>query len=152
LPIASADDATANAAASAVASPRAIAEAQHEARANLRGWLQINWNLQPSGTLADPFNFTADEFTGAIRSALPRGQRTLSSSSIVAIRAEHAATIAPMTARLAEAARHEATLSAMVNRAYGLTAEDEALIWETAPPRMPIAHPPLGQNQRNAQI
>src|SRR5208282_873618 len=41
------------------------------------------------------------------------------------------------------AARLERELSAVVNAAYGLTAEEEALIWRTAPPRMPIA-PPSG--------
>ena len=152
LPIAAADDTTANAAASAVTLLCTISKEKHEARATLREWLSVNWNLQPAATLADPFNLTADEFTAAIRSALPRAQRTLSSAAIAAIRAEHAATIAPVAVRLAEAARLEATLSEMVNRAYGLTAEDEALIWETAPPRMPIARPQLDDNQQSAEI
>jgi hypothetical protein len=151
LPIAAADEATANAAASAVTLLCAIAKAKHEAQATLREWLSVNWNLQPSAILADPFNLTADDFIAAIRSALPRPQRTLSSASIAAIRAEHATTIAPVGARLAEAARLEATLSEMVNRAYGLTAEDEALMWETAPPRMPIARPQVDDNQQSAE-
>jgi len=36
-----------------------------------------------------------------------------------------------------EAKALEGRLSAMVNRAYGLTDEEEKLVWETAPPRMP---------------
>ncbi|MDB4971608.1 MAG: hypothetical protein JWN44_7297 [Myxococcales bacterium] len=35
------------------------------------------------------------------------------------------------------------TLSALVNRAYGLNPEEEALLWETAPPRMPIEPPQI---------
>jgi len=33
----------------------------------------------------------------------------------------------------------ERQLSDLVNAAYGLTPEDVALMWETAPPRMPFA-------------
>lgn len=58
------------------------------------------------------------------------------------IRREHAASVAPVARRLAEAAALERSLDAMVNAAYGLSAEDVALLWRTAPPRMPIP-PPL---------
>jgi hypothetical protein len=44
-------------------------------------------------------------------------------------------------ALLAEAARLERTLSDLVNAAYGPTAEEIALMWRTAPPRMPLAPP-----------
>ena len=37
----------------------------------------------------------------------------------------------------------ERELSAVVNAAYGITPEEEALIWRTAPPRMPIPPPAL---------
>ena len=37
---------------------------------------------------------------------------------------------------------HERRLAAMVERAYGLTDEEIALMWRTAPPRMPLAPPP----------
>lgn len=32
-------------------------------------------------------------------------------------------------------------LAALVNAAYRLTPEDEAVLWETAPPRMPVGDP-----------
>jgi hypothetical protein len=35
----------------------------------------------------------------------------------------------------------ERTLSDLVNNAYGLTPAEIALMWETAPPRMPIRRP-----------
>ncbi len=66
----------------------------------------------------------------------------LSAAAVSAIDAEHAASISPMAARLAEAARLERELSSLVNRAYGLTPEQERLMWATAPPRMPISPPP----------
>ena len=42
-----------------------------------------------------------------------------------------------MQARRAEARALERRLADLVNAAYGLTAEEIALLWETAPPRMP---------------
>lgn len=59
------------------------------------------------------------------------------------IREEHTRTVAPMARRLAEAMRHEQRLSDLVNEAYGLTPDDVALMWRTAPPRMPV--PPPGR-------
>ena len=35
----------------------------------------------------------------------------------------------------------ENEVSNLVNEAYGLTPEEVALMWETAPPRMPITEP-----------
>ena len=36
---------------------------------------------------------------------------------------------------------HERSLAAMVERAYGLTEAEVALLWRTAPPRMPVSGP-----------
>jgi hypothetical protein len=58
---------------------------------------------------------------------------------VAATRTEHAETVAPLASRLAEAARLENALSRLVNQDYGLTPDDEALMWATAPRRMPIA-------------
>ena len=41
----------------------------------------------------------------------------------------------------AEALTLEHEVSNLVNEAYGLTPEEVALMWQTAPPRMPIAAP-----------
>lgn len=40
--------------------------------------------------------------------------------------------------RPAEATALERRVAARVNEAYGLTAEEVALMWRTAPPRMPV--------------
>lgn len=119
-----------------------VTASRHETRRVLRDWLQVTWELSaPPAALLNPFNLTGDQFAAALRAALPARRRILSAAAIAAIRAEHSTTIAPMAARLAEVARHEAELSALVNRAYGLTPEEEALIWATAPPRMPTPPP-----------
>jgi hypothetical protein len=53
------------------------------------------------------------------------------------LRDECTLTIAPA----AEALTLERTLSDLVNQACGLTPADIALMWQTAPPRMPIPSP-----------
>ncbi len=92
-------------------------------------------------TLRDPFHLDPDQFIAAIRKARGAKSAPLSAALIRHIREEHARSVAPMALRLAEAGRLEQRLSDLVNAAYGLTTEDVALMWNTAPPRMPIAAP-----------
>jgi hypothetical protein len=104
-------------------------------------WLRVEWGLAaPPAALASPFALSADAFADALRKVLPK-KRKLSVAEVAAVKAAHAGTVAPITARLSEAARLERDLSAVVNAAYGLTPEEEALVWRTAPPRMPISPP-----------
>jgi hypothetical protein len=56
-----------------------------------------------------------------------------SASKVAAIRAEHAITVSPMVAGVADAARLKRELSNLVNRAYGLTPEDRAADMGTRP-------------------
>jgi hypothetical protein len=58
-----------------------------------------------------------------------------------ALRDEYTRTIEPARALAAETLHLERTLSDLVNQAYGLTPAEIDLMWQTAPPRMPI--PPL---------
>ena len=48
-------------------------------------------------------------------------------------------TVEPARTLRAESVKLEHEVSDLVNSAYGLTAEDVALMWRTAPPRMPLA-------------
>lgn len=56
-------------------------------------------------------------------------------------RKEHPRTILPAQALAREALALERRISDLVNEAYGLTPDEVALIWATAPPRMPISKP-----------
>ena len=49
--------------------------------------------------------------------------------------------IEPARALATESLKLERTLSDLVNRAYGLTPSEIELLWQTAPPRMPIPAP-----------
>jgi hypothetical protein len=59
------------------------------------------------------------------------------------LKEEHAASVVPLQMLAAEARQLERRVAALVNAAYRLTAEESALLWRTAPPRMPAA-PPAG--------
>jgi hypothetical protein len=56
---------------------------------------------------------------------------------------EYTRTIELARARAAETLTLERILSALVSQAYGLTPTEIELMWQTAPPRMPIP-PPAG--------
>lgn len=82
----------------------------------------------------------SDTFVAAVRSALPK-RVSLSPAELARVREAFADTAEPArVARLATLA-DERTLSDIVNRAFGLTPEDVALMWRTAPPRMPLRPP-----------
>jgi hypothetical protein len=59
---------------------------------------------------------------------------------------ERAPSLEPTRQLAAEAAKSERELSDLVNAAYGLTPDEIALLWSTAPPRMPIPAPPGGRD------
>ena len=60
------------------------------------------------------------------------------------LREEYAHSIEPARALAAEALTLENEVSNLVNEAYALTPEEVALMWQTAPPRMPIPAPGIG--------
>jgi hypothetical protein len=74
-----------------------------------------------------------------------RGKKNpLSAAALKSLRDEHARTIEPARAQAAEAQELERRLSDLVNEAYGLTPDEVALVWQTAPPRMPFVGPVVG--------
>ena len=88
----------------------------------------------------------SDTFVGAVRAALPRRQ-ALTPTQLRQLRDAFAETAEPARAARGELLAHERALAAMVARAYGLTDDEIALMWRTAPPRMPLP-PPTGQLER----
>ncbi len=73
----------------------------------------------------------------AVKAALPK-KRRLTAADIGALQREYADTVRPARQAAAELLRLERRLSDMVNAAYGLTPEEVQLMWQTAPPRMPL--------------
>lgn len=67
--------------------------------------------------------------------------KPLSSAGVKRLKDEHAASIVPLQANAVTARDLEYQVSALVNAAYGLTPEEERLMRQTAPPRMPLTMP-----------
>ncbi len=65
----------------------------------------------------------------------------MTAAGLRSLRDEYARTIEPARLLAAEALQLEYRLHNLVNEAYGLTPEEVRLMWDTAPPRMPIPRP-----------
>ena len=68
-------------------------------------------------------------------------KKPLSLAALRSLREEHERTILPAQILVREARGLEQQVSDLVNEAYGLTPEEVTLMWDTAPPRMPISPP-----------
>jgi hypothetical protein len=100
-------------------------------------WLRMEFGVEkPSQKLLDVAALDVDTLAGEVKKA--RGKKKpLSLAEVQALKAEHARTVVPLQARAAEARQLEARVSDLVNEAFGLTPEEIALMWRTAPPRTP---------------
>jgi hypothetical protein len=95
---------------------------------------------KPSNKLLAATDLDSDPWVGEVKRI--RGKKLpLSSAGLHGLRDEYTRTIDPARARAAETLNLERTLSDLVNQAYGLTPAEIALMWQTAPPRMPIPPP-----------
>jgi hypothetical protein len=109
-----------------------------KANSSILDWLHYQFGLEkPGRALSDPHTLDAESFVEAVKAALPK-RRRLSAADIGELKREHAATIAPARTAAVDVLRLERRLSDLVNQAYGLTPDDIRLMWETAPPRMPL--------------
>ena len=71
-----------------------------------------------------------------------RGKKmSLTAAGVRTLREEYTRTIEPARARAAETLTLERTLSDLTDQAYALTPAEIALMWQTAPPRMPMPPP-----------
>jgi len=91
---------------------------------------------KPSQKLQNPAVLSEDAFIAEVQKL--RGKRQiLSAVQVKALRDEHAKHVRPLQLLAAEAMHLEVRVADLVNEAYGLTPDDVALMWKTAPPRMP---------------
>lgn len=87
-------------------------------------------------------NFDSDTFIAEVKRIRGRKQ-PLTAAGVSGLRDEYTRTIDPARTLAAETLRLETELSNLVNQAYALTPDGIALMWQTAPPRMPISIPSL---------
>jgi hypothetical protein len=109
---------------------------QHTSKAEdwLRHQVGITSMKAIHGALVSP---NADAFVTRLRAALPKKQK-LTATDIAEMKREYVETIEPAKLSLDEIFTLENKVSALVNKAYDLTSEEAALMWRTAPPRMPF--------------
>lgn len=139
LPVADSADSQKEAAYFIVHRLTSLADERLRTRSLLIDWLAVEHEVtKPSRRLEDLLSLSPDDLLAEVRKA--RGKKKpLSAAALKSLREEHARTIAPLAERLREAARLEEELSDLVCQAYGLTPEEVALLWQTAPPRMPVS-------------
>jgi hypothetical protein len=90
--------------------------------------------------LQAPLDLDSDVFVAEVKK-LRGKKKPLTAASLKSLRVEYTRTIEPARALKAEALRLEHKVSDLINEAYGLTPEEIALMWKTAPPRMPTPRP-----------
>jgi hypothetical protein len=104
-------------------------------------WLRVEFAVEkPSQRLQNLAALDADTLIGEVKKA--RGKtKSLSVAEVKRLREEHVRSVAPLHTLAAEARQLEMQVSDLVNAAYGLTPDEVALMWRTAPPRMPVWPP-----------
>jgi hypothetical protein len=118
-----------------------ITQAQQASLRQILDWLRVEHEIEkPTLKLQSPFDLDCDCFVAEVRKV--RGKkRPLTAAALANLREEYARSIDPARALAAEALTLENAVSNLVNEAYGLTPDEIALMWRTAPPRMPVARP-----------
>ena len=114
-----------------------------EGRRSVLDWLRLEFGIdKPSQKLQALTPLDADGLIGEVKKLRGR-QKPLTVADMKRLKEEHSASVAPLQALEREAEGLERQVSDLVNEAFGLTPEDVRLMWETAPPRMPIRPPIL---------
>src|ERR1017187_1039561 len=115
-----------------------ITSHQQQTQRTLLDWLRVEYAIEkPSNRLLAATDLDSDTWVSEVKRI--RGKKQpLSSSGLHALRDQDPPTIAPARALAAETLTLERTLSDLVNQAYGLTPAEIELLWQTAPPRMPM--------------
>jgi hypothetical protein len=119
----------------------AITSERQSGRGAVLDWLRLELGIdKPSQKLQALTALDADGLIGEVKKV--RGKKKpLSVAEMKRLKAEHAASVAPLQFLEREAAGLERQVSDLVNDAFGLTPEDVRLMWDTAPPRMPLSAP-----------
>jgi Eco57I restriction-modification methylase len=95
---------------------------------------------KPSLKLQDVANLAEDALLAEVQKARRR-KGSLGAAQLKALKAEHTRRVRPLQVLAAESRHLEQQVAELVNAAYGLTPEEVALMWRTAPPRMPGTPP-----------
>jgi hypothetical protein len=118
-----------------------LAKGQQKTVRDLLDWLKVEYEIaDPSMKLQSPIELECDALVAEVKK-LRGKKKALSLAALRSLRDEHGRTIVPAQVIAREALGLERQISDLVNAAYGLTPAEVQLMWETAPPRMPIPGP-----------
>ena len=94
-------------------------------------------------SIAQPLRSLAPRFLQLTLSPYLRQRKVLLEmrADLKRLKAEHTSSVLPLQTMAIEAYTLESRVSDLVNAAYGLTPDEIALMWSTAPPRMPLVGP-----------
>jgi len=102
-------------------------------------WLAAEFGVTTPGQALEAFaDLDEAAFIQQVRARRPKGEARLNPAAVGELARVYRQYVPPLRAGSAESARLESRLAEMVNAAYGLTPDEVALLWRTAPPRMPV--------------
>lgn len=105
---------------------------------DLLDWLRDTHGVAPPGRALECFaTLEATDFLAEVKKRRPKAIGPLTPSAMRELRTLHEAERLPMLQRSARLRAVEQRLSQLVNQAFGLSADDVALVKKTAPPRTP---------------
>jgi len=116
-----------------------ITRINYEARQLVLDWLRAEFEVQEPGTRFENLaELDVYAFADEVRKRRPKTAGKLTPAALKDLQNGYAEQIAPIQQYRIEAMALERKLSDLINAAYGLTPEEIALLWATAPPRMPL--------------
>jgi hypothetical protein len=115
-----------------------LTAALQQSTTTIHDWLRHEYGLaKPGRVLANPHKLDPDGFVIAVRAALPKS-RNWSGAEIARLKREYEDTLVPARNAAADILIVERKLSDLVNAAYDHAPDEVALMWRTAPPRIPL--------------
>jgi len=103
-------------------------------------WLCTEFEVQEPGARLEDFTMLDEHtFVEEVRKHRAKTAGKLSPVALKDLQSGYTEQITPIQQYRTEAIVLERKLSELVTTAYGLTLEEIALLWATAPPRMPLA-------------
>jgi hypothetical protein len=117
----------------------ALNSEQKAGRAAVLDWLRSEFGVEkPTQKLQALAALGADDFVAEVKKA---GKKGLGVAELKRLKDEYTKSVLPLHKLAREAEQLERQVSDVVNAAFGLTPVDVKLMWDTAPPRMPISRP-----------
>ena len=108
------------------------------ADASIQEWLHQEYGIKRGfAALRNPSALSFDDYIKAVKGGLEKG-RKLTALEVNELKREYGTTLAPAIKSRLEIKQFEGSISDIVNAAYGLSQEEIALLWRSAPPRMPF--------------